>query len=480
MKKLILLIFLLHICIFSAENIFHVVEQGETLYKISKEYNISIDTLKEINGLKSDNIFPGDMLKLEEEQKNQHTVQKGETLWEISSKYKIKIEELKHINNLKEDIIYEGQKLKISKKTSKEEIIETYTEYIVSGGDTLSSIARIHKMTLRELMEINKLEKTSILKGQKLKVKSIEVDDNIEKKIELFSNNMKIDKEPIIYNSNYYYYREPKSEKQLHQNYFEDPFYNIDMLYKQAAFLMEQLDKKIDKHKKISDKLKNIKIVIDPGHGGLDPGAISKASDNEGEFFIVEDEYCYDIALRIYILLKLHSADVIMTILSPNHLLRDSNNTFVNEKNEVLNQKYLKNSKPILPRGNRESLLKRIEIARNFLGKNKKNTLFVSIHSDNFRYLPQATSILYFSDGKKEDEKSKAETKKMLPYLGAGAHKMGRNLRVLNNNPAEIKYLIEVKNLAYKPHVWDMKQAKLRQKEAEKIVLGIIENMSKK
>lgn len=42
----------------------HTVKKGDTLYKISKQYKISISSLKSINGLKSDIIKPNQKLKL--------------------------------------------------------------------------------------------------------------------------------------------------------------------------------------------------------------------------------------------------------------------------------------------------------------------------------------------------------------------------------------------------------------------------------
>ena len=40
----------------------HTVEQGETLYRLSKKYKISVEDLKRINGLDGDEIFPGQVL----------------------------------------------------------------------------------------------------------------------------------------------------------------------------------------------------------------------------------------------------------------------------------------------------------------------------------------------------------------------------------------------------------------------------------
>ncbi len=55
-------------------------------------------------------------------------------------------------------------------------------------------------------------------------------------------------------------------------------------------------------------------MVLDPGHGGIDPGAIVEAKDDAGaSYFIVEDEYVYDLALRVYVLLRRHGATVTLT-----------------------------------------------------------------------------------------------------------------------------------------------------------------------
>lgn len=478
MKKrlfIILIIVLFNYTIGSSqEKTNHIVKEGETLYQISKQYNVSIEKIKELNGLTSSTIFPEDMLKIRESKQNIHIVEKGESLWEISKQYGINIQTVKNINGLKNNIIYEGQHLKLGEEKEKQ---LPFSEYIVASGDTLSGIARIHKMTLKNLMQLNKLKSTTIYKGQRLKVRSLTSSFDLKKYENLFSGKIKIDKKPIIYGGDYYYYRAPKATQQKHKNYYEDPAYRLETLYKQAEILKKNLDKKISKYRKISNKLSGVKILLDPGHGGIDPGAIARGKDKTGTFYITEDEYVYDIALRMYILLKLHGAEVELTVLSPNHLIREGSNTFVNEKNEVYNRKYLRYKRTKLPNGNGASLSKRIEIAKNFFGQSRNKKIFISLHADNFIYLPETTSILYYGNGKITDKKSKLAAEKLLPFLGAGSYTKPRRLRVLSGNPADIKFMIETKNLAYKSQIWEMKSGKLRQREAEKIVLGILENL---
>ncbi len=111
----------------------HKVSKGETLYRISRQYNIDIDDLKSINGLTSNNLILGQELKLAKEEnhgfatvpppskpelpqpKTQvYIVKKGNTLSHIAKKYNaVSVKDIKEWNNLKSDLIYIGQELKI-------------------------------------------------------------------------------------------------------------------------------------------------------------------------------------------------------------------------------------------------------------------------------------------------------------------------------------------------------------------------------
>ena len=59
--------------------------------------------------------------------------------------------------------------------------------------------------------------------------------------------------------------------------------------------------------------------------------------------------------------------------------------------------------------------------------------------------------------------------------MGVGAFTRGQNLGVLRNNPARIKVMLELRNLAYTDHAWALRFEQLRQRDAEKVVRGLIE-----
>ncbi len=119
-----------------------------------------------------------------------YKVEKGDTLYSISRKYQLTVAELRAANNLSEnDVIKVGQKLKIPSAdisaaaalatdnkatTSSGASLSAATptkDYTVVKGDTLYSIAKKNGMTLAELMALNNLDNSSVIKvGQKLKI----------------------------------------------------------------------------------------------------------------------------------------------------------------------------------------------------------------------------------------------------------------------------------------------------------------------
>lgn len=73
------------------------------------------------------------------------------------------------------------------------------------------------------------------------------------------------------------------------------------------------------------------------------------------------------------------------------------------------------------------------------------------------------------------DKASKNFAEALLPALGAGAYTRGQSLGVLRNNPAGLKVLLELRNLAYPDHAWALRFEELRQRDAEKVVKGILD-----
>ena len=68
----------------------------------------------------------------------------------------------------------------------------------------------------------------------------------------------------------------------------------------------------------------------------------------------------------------------------------------------------------------------------------------------------------------------------MQSFLGAGTVIRGQNLMVLRNNSAPIRVVLELRNLAYTDHAWALRFEELRQRDAEKVVRGLVEYVGRK
>ncbi len=134
----------------------YTVRRGDSLSRIANRHGVSLREMMQWNNLSNALIRPGDQLvvwthrvprstpaplRVDASGRKMHTVLRGETLWSLSRHFNISIEDLQAWNGLSSTLIKPGQKLLIS--TPQEED-KTYT---VIKGDTLYSIA--HKFGLR-------------------------------------------------------------------------------------------------------------------------------------------------------------------------------------------------------------------------------------------------------------------------------------------------------------------------------------------
>lgn len=153
---------------------YYTVKSGDSLWSIAKKFNVSVADLKDSNGLVSSLLNIGQVLKIpvqeqEEESKNIYVVKKGDSLYKIAKEYDTTINELIKLNNLSNTNLSIGQILKIPTVKSK----ETEYLYTVKSGDSLYKIAREYNTTVDELMKLNNLSSISLSIGQTLKIPQI-------------------------------------------------------------------------------------------------------------------------------------------------------------------------------------------------------------------------------------------------------------------------------------------------------------------
>ena len=154
----------------SNDDSFYTVVAGDTLYSIARKYNTSVDELKRINNLISNNLSIGQVLKITEDNVSDYdlyTVIIGDTLYSISKKYNTTVDEIKRLNSLTNNNLSVGQVLKIPKSNGSN---NTYITYIVVSGDSLYSIAKKYNTSVDEIKRLNNLTSNNLSIGQVLKI----------------------------------------------------------------------------------------------------------------------------------------------------------------------------------------------------------------------------------------------------------------------------------------------------------------------
>ena len=195
------------------ENTYYKVKAGESLGKLSTQYNVTIADLKEWNNLdKRGTIFPGQKIIVgksdgsdrepvaasnDRKSRNQNTrevtptktyiVKKGESWSSISNKFSISFDDLKAMNSKLGENLLIGQKIVISGEQNevgndnvaqknnntegKKQQGKTKTiTYTVQSGDTLWSIANKKGTSIDDLKKWNNLKSETVKPGQIIKI----------------------------------------------------------------------------------------------------------------------------------------------------------------------------------------------------------------------------------------------------------------------------------------------------------------------
>jgi murein DD-endopeptidase MepM/ murein hydrolase activator NlpD len=174
----------------------HVVQRGETLYRIALRYGLTVDEIAQYNSiLDPTNIQVGQRLLIPRAVNaasllpSTHVVQPGETLRSIAELYGLSVEQLVALNAIANaDTIYVGQVLNLVPGESAEAPtipVETapvmFSEsqtliYVVEPGDTLFKIATRFGLTVIDLSAANDItDPTLIYAGQKLLIPGVEL-----------------------------------------------------------------------------------------------------------------------------------------------------------------------------------------------------------------------------------------------------------------------------------------------------------------
>jgi len=154
----------------------------------------------------------------------------------------------------------------------------------------------------------------------------------------------------------------------------------------------------------IDNKLQGKVFYIEGGHGGPDPGAMAEVAKN----IISEDEYAYDISLRVSRLLLSHGATVYIILRDPDDGIRDGK--FLEIDNDEVCYGGLK-----IPLNQKKRLQQRATAINNLYFKHKKQGVkdqrALLIHIDSRNKSRRQDVFFYYQD---KNQKSKTYASNIL------------------------------------------------------------------
>lgn len=190
MKKIVLPILLCvqGLVFAQAEHIEHRVSKGETLYQISRNYNVKLGQIYALNPSLTEQIevdqvilIPtssgadsGKVFAQEDSNYVYHIVESGETKFGLQRKYNVPMYIIEEDNPHIIQMLQAGQKVRIRKSLTKDiSVLRESSTHTVSQGETLTSIAGKYGVKLADLVNANKNNLREFLQiGQVLRIPS--------------------------------------------------------------------------------------------------------------------------------------------------------------------------------------------------------------------------------------------------------------------------------------------------------------------
>lgn len=168
---------------------YYTVKRGDTLYSIANQFSTTVQKLKSLNNLTSNNLQIGQVLLVTEKtypDVSTYTVEKGDTLYGIANKFSTTVQAIKTLNNLTTNTLLPGQQIYIpasstttpTEPTTPQEPETPYLIYTVQRGDSLWKISQKYGIPVNDIIAFNNLSSVNLQIGDELRIPITSQDNN--------------------------------------------------------------------------------------------------------------------------------------------------------------------------------------------------------------------------------------------------------------------------------------------------------------
>jgi len=188
-------------CLGGGDNLqIHVVQKGESLSEIAKQYNTTIKQITLANELTEPDVLVVGEALIIPIPNQQYVVEPGDYLVGIAEKLGISLQALTDANNIMNpSLIYVGKVLELP-----------YFHYVVKPGDTIYTISSRYGITVRQIIEANNLQQNNVIYPNQ--VLSIPAPSRPQVEVNAYTTTMnEAGREEILMLGNYFTYVTPFS-----------------------------------------------------------------------------------------------------------------------------------------------------------------------------------------------------------------------------------------------------------------------------
>lgn len=172
--------------------VYYTVKRGDTLYSLASQFSTTVQKLKSLNNLTSNNLQIGQVLLVTEKtypDVSTYTVEKGDTLYGIANKFSTTVQAIKKLNNLTTNTLLPGQQIYIPTPSTPtptqptnppvpQEPETPYLIYTIQRGDSLWKISQKYDIPVNDIIAFNNLSSANLQIGDELRIPITHQEDN--------------------------------------------------------------------------------------------------------------------------------------------------------------------------------------------------------------------------------------------------------------------------------------------------------------